>query len=60
MNVAYKWYSHNNNILQFYSDHSVSHVVSNQRDDFDEKTIDSAYSNAANLLIIPDEIKILP
>ena len=59
MNVAYKWYSHNNNIIQFYSAHSPSRVICNRKDDYDRDTIESSYAYASNLLIVPDEIKLI-
>ncbi len=59
MNVAYKWYCHNNNIIQFYSDYSPSRIICSQKDNFDRERIDASYSYASNLLIIPDEIKLI-
>ena len=59
MNVAYKWYSHNNNIVQFYSDHSFSRKAYDEADEYEDDFIESIYSKTV-VLSIPDDIKLLP
>ena len=51
MNAAYKWYSHNSNIIQFYSGGSSSSRSVRKHDvDSVKETIENTYEYAANVV----------
>ena len=56
MNTAYKWYSHNNSIIQFYSGDS-SKFQKCKVDCVEETTEQSSYDYAANI-VIPSDVNI--
>ena len=55
MNTAYKWYSYNNSIIQFYSDDSSK--FQKCKVDCVEETTEQSYDYAANI-VTPSEVNI--
>lgn len=55
MNAAYKWYSHNNNMIKFYSDYSDSNK-SDMSSDIVKETVEQTCDYATNLINNQNEI----
>ena len=48
MNSAYKWYSHNSNIIQFYSGYTATESKRNDKHDMVEEVVDNSYRYSTN------------
>lgn len=58
MNAAYKWYSLNSNIIQFYSGYSDLKNVTSPIDDNTIKTVECAYNYSEKVIDFQPDINL--
>lgn len=58
MNAAYKWYSHNSSIIQFYSGGSCVKKAERTVVDYAQETVNKAYDYSAGIITLQPEVNI--
>lgn len=58
MNTAYKWYSHNSNIIKFYSGYSHTKTTERPVTDYAQETFNQVYDYSAGIIAFQPEINV--
>ena len=58
MNAAFKWYSHNSSIIQFYSGYSYTKNTTKPNSDYMGETVEKAYDYSDNFISCCSEINV--
>ena len=58
MNTAYKWYSHNSSIIQFYSGSSYVKRTERPVEDYAHETVNQAYDYSVGIITLHPEVNV--